>query len=65
MQHGVERSGKVVGQCAAVVLFRERHQAGQNQEHEEEQVQGESSSQNPVEEGSLWGRVLSLLAFGC
>lgn len=43
MQHGVERTSKVVGKCTAVVL-RQRHQAGQDQQQEEEQLQGEGSS---------------------
>lgn len=60
-QHRVEGAGEVVGQGAAVVLFRQRHQAGQNQQHEEEQVQGEGSPEDPVEEGSMWGRIPPLL----
>lgn len=60
-QHRVEGAGEVVGQGAAVVLFRQRHQAGQNQQHEEEQVQGEGSTEDPVEEGSVWGRIPPLL----
>ena len=60
-QHGVEGAGEVVGQGAAVVLLRQRHQAGQNQQHEEEQVQGEGSPEDPVEEGSVWGRIPPIL----
>lgn len=29
-QHGVEGAGKVVGQCAAVVVLSQGHQAGQH-----------------------------------
>lgn len=63
-QHGVEGAGEVVGQCAAVVLLGQRHQAGQDQQHEEEQVEGEGRSEDPVEEGPAWGRVPPLLP-GC
>lgn len=43
-QHWVEGAGEVVGQRTAIILFRQRHQAGENQQHEEEQVEGEGSS---------------------
>ena len=52
-QHWVEGARKVVGQRAAVVLLRQGHQAGQDQQHQEEQVEGEGGPQDPVEEGSI------------
>lgn len=56
-QHGVEGAGEVVGQRAAVVVLGQRHQAGQNQQHQEEQVEREGGAQHPVEEGPVRGRI--------
>lgn len=40
-QHGMEGAGKVVGVMAAVVLLGHGHQAGQADEEQEEQLDGE------------------------
>lgn len=40
-QHGVEGAGEVVGVVAAVVLLGHGHQAGQADEEQEEQLDGE------------------------
>lgn len=58
MQHGLEGSGEIVGQLTAVVVFRRWHQADQNQEHKEEQVEVEGGAEHPLEEVLLWGGVL-------
>lgn len=49
-EHGVKGSGKVVGESAAVVVLWERHQTRHNQQQQEEDVEGESCSQDTVQE---------------
>lgn len=56
-QHGVEGAGEVVGEGAAVVLLGQRHQAGEDEQHEEEQLEGEGGPEDPVEEGPARGGV--------
>lgn len=45
-QHGMEGAGEVVGVVAAVVLLGHRHQAGQADEEQEEQLDGECSPED-------------------
>lgn len=56
VQHGVEGACKVVGMVAAVVLLRHGHQAGQADEEQQEQVDGERSSEDAEHEGLALGR---------
>lgn len=60
-QHGVEGAGEVVGERAAVILLGQRNQAGQDQQQQEEDVEGEGSAENPVEERPSRGRVPPVL----
>lgn len=41
MQHGVEGPGKVVGHSAAGVAVRQRNQAGEEQEEQQQELEGE------------------------
>lgn len=50
-QHGMKGAGKVVGVVTAVVLLRHGHEAGQADEEEEQQLDGESGPEHSCEEG--------------
>lgn len=50
-QHGMEGARKVVGVVAAVVLLAHGHQAGQGDEQQQEQLDGERSPEDPQQEG--------------
>lgn len=50
-QHWMEGAGKVVGMVAAVVLLGHRHQTGQANEEQEEQLERECSPEDSQEEG--------------
>ena len=57
-QHGMEGAGKVVGVVAAVVLLRHGHQAGQADQEQEQQLDGERGPEDTQQEGGLalgWG----------
>lgn len=47
----MEGAGKVVGVVAAVVLLCHGHQAGQANEEQEEELDGEGSPEDPQQEG--------------
>lgn len=55
MQHGMEGAGEVVGVVAAVVLLCHGHQAGQANEEQEEQLDGECGPKDPQQEGRAFG----------
>lgn len=55
-EHGVEGTGKIVGEGTAVVLFRHGNQAGQPDEEQQEELKGKSCSENPVQEASAGAR---------
>ena len=50
-QHGVEGAGEVVGVVAAVVLLGHRHQAGQADEEQEDEMDGERGPEDSQQEG--------------
>lgn len=47
----MEGAGEVVGVVAAVVLLAHGHQAGQTDEEQEEQLDGERGPEDPQQEG--------------
>ncbi len=47
----MEGAGEVVGVVAAVVLLGHGHQAGQADEEQEEQLDGERGPEDPQQEG--------------
>lgn len=47
----MEGAGEVVGVVAAVVFLGHGHKAGQADEEQEEQLDGERSPENPQQEG--------------
>lgn len=51
VQHGVEGAGEVVGVVATVVLLAHGHQAGQADEQQQQQVDGQRRPQHAVQEG--------------
>lgn len=50
-QHGMEGAGEVVGVVAAVVLLGHGHEAGQADEQQEEQLDGERGPEDAEQEG--------------
>lgn len=51
-EHGVEWSGKVVGEGTAVVFLGHGYKAGESNKEQQEQLKGESSPEDPEQEGS-------------
>lgn len=50
-EHGVEWSGEVVGEGTAVVFLGHGHEAGESDKEQQEQLEGESSPEDPEQEG--------------
>ena len=49
----MEGAGKIVGVVAAVVLLRHGHKAGQADEEQQEQLDGERGPKDPKQEGLI------------
>lgn len=52
-EHDLERSGKVVGEGAAVAFIHERQQEGKEQQSEEKEPQGKSQATHPMQQAGL------------